>query len=148
MKMVFITLPLILSMFFSLSAFDGSASNIQVVPTLTQTSNNLQTAAANPEITVSVTELQAKENFWKVNKWAGLAGTIILLSGAVYFELEANGHYDSFRESGNLREEIKAWDDYDQALDNRNTAFYISIIPAAYTAFSWFKENSYRRVRQ
>lgn len=148
MKMAIISVSLMLSMVFGLSAFDGGRENIRLVSNLTQSSNNIQPIAANPEITVPAAELQAKEKFWKVNKWAGLAGTVILLSGAVYFELEANGHYDGFREAADIREERKAWDDYDQALDKRNIAFYISVIPAAYTVFSWFKGNSFRRARQ
>lgn len=89
--------------------------------------------------------MQAKRNFWRTNKWISLAGTVIALGGAVYFDFEGQSHSDDFHSADNPAAEMSAFNSAESSFDNRDLCYYVSIGPAIYTVYSWIRQASYNR---
>jgi hypothetical protein len=89
--------------------------------------------------------LQAKENFWKRNKWIGLGVTVLTIGTGYYFDMQGQSYIDEYKKAEDLQTEYKAWQNSKKALENRDLCFYISIVPATYSLFSWYKQAAYRR---
>jgi hypothetical protein len=88
--------------------------------------------------------LQAKENFWKRNKWISLGATVLTIGAGYYFDIQGQNYIDEYKNAEDLQTEYKAWQNSEKALENRNLCFFISIAPAAYSFFSWYKQAFYR----
>lgn len=89
--------------------------------------------------------MQAKRNSWRRNKWISLAGTVIALGGAVYFDYEGQSYRDDFYSATSPAAEMEAFNSAESSFDNRDLCYYISIGPAIYTVYSWIRQALYNR---
>ncbi|MDP8220657.1 MAG: PEGA domain-containing protein [Candidatus Stygibacter frigidus] len=82
-------------------------------------------------------------NKWRRQGWIGAGTTILTMGAAVFFNMQGDGFADDYATAGSTAESNTAWDDMGSNYNRRDACFYISVVPAVYTIYSWIKAGQY-----
>ena len=85
----------------------------------------------------------ASRDKWRRQGWIGAGTTILAVGAAMFFNSQGDGFADDYANSGSTAEANNAWDDMESNYNTRDTCYYISVVPAVYTIYSWIKAGQY-----
>ncbi len=87
----------------------------------------------------------AKRNSWRVQGWLGLSSSLILAGAGVYFNLTGDEFYKEYQNSTTTADAISARENTDKFYQYRDYSYYVSIVPAIWSIYSWFKQAHYNK---
>ena len=85
----------------------------------------------------------ARRDKWRRHGWLGAGTTILAVGAAMFFNSQGDGFADDYAGAGSTTESNSAWDDMESSYNGRDACYYISVVPAVYTIYSWIKAGQY-----
>lgn len=88
--------------------------------------------------------MQAKANKWKRNTWIGLGASVLVTGGGFYCNMQANDHYDSYKNTVNSDDAVNYRQKTQDFENYRDYCYYAASGLGIYTAYSYIRSAIFR----
>ncbi len=85
----------------------------------------------------------AKRNKWSRSGWISCGATILAVGAGFLFNSMGEGYAGDYDKAEGTEAVNDAWDNMESSYNMRDACYYVSVVPAVYTIYSWIKAGSY-----